>query len=550
MTYFIRANARPQGRADLRLVVNAGSILEDDDQLGAAHFIEHMSFNGTRRFPKNELVSYLQSLGVRLGGDLNATTGFDETTYMLPIPVGDPVLLETGLAILREWAGNALLTDADIDSERAVVLAELRSGQAADARVRRQTMPRMFNGSRYASAAAHRHRAEPAHDDAGRAPPLLSRLVPSRPPGGDRRGRHRRRRHGAPHQGPLRRPPRRRRTRGHGRRRFDIPARTSMDALVVVDPELPSGRIDVTSYVRPQPSMATIGAYDALLQDQLVNRMLGMRLYELTDQPVRPFLAARAAAVTGRPRLRGVRRDRGHCRPGSRRGHARPRHRDRTGKTIRVLRSRSSTRPRRTSSNNYAEANAERNTSESDSLADELGRHFLTDEPVPGIAWEYERVKQLIPSLTLDAFNAHARKVLDEPGSQPFVLMAAPSAAGGDGGGPAERGDGGAAGRARRPIAASRSTRSCSEREPQPGRLVSETTDAALGTHDAHVRERRPGGPEADRLQERRDPALRPPATAGSTSTSRPTTRTRRTWSSRSSRWATARSRRRRSSGS
>ena len=122
LSYYIRQNARPQGRAELRLVVNAGSILEDDDQLGAAHFIEHMSFNGTRRFPKNELVSYLQSVGVRLGGDLNANTGYDETIYILPIPVGRPPACSTpGSSILREWAGNALLNDADIDTERGVV---------------------------------------------------------------------------------------------------------------------------------------------------------------------------------------------------------------------------------------------------------------------------------------------------------------------------------------------------------------------------------------------------------------------------------------------
>src|SRR6476620_10289809 len=139
-----------EGRAELRLVVNAGSILEDDDQRGAAHFIEHMSFNGTRRFPRNELISYLQSVGVRLGSDLNANTGYDETIYILPVPVGDHQVLDTGLAILREWAGNALLADADIHTERAVVLAELRSGAAADSRVQRQIMPRMFNGSRYA----------------------------------------------------------------------------------------------------------------------------------------------------------------------------------------------------------------------------------------------------------------------------------------------------------------------------------------------------------------------------------------------------------------
>ena len=151
LRYFVRPNKQPVGRVELRLVVNAGSILEDDDQLGAAHFIEHMSFNGTRRFPKNELVSYLQSVGVRLGGDLNANTGYDETIYILPLPVGNREVLETGLAILREWAGNALLTDADIEAERGVVLAELRSGQAAEERVRRQSLPRLFNNSLYAA---------------------------------------------------------------------------------------------------------------------------------------------------------------------------------------------------------------------------------------------------------------------------------------------------------------------------------------------------------------------------------------------------------------
>ena len=169
--------------------MNAGSILEDDDQLGAAHFIEHMSFNGTRRFPKNELISYLQSLGVRLGSDLNANTGYDETIYILPIPVGDRQVLETGLAILREWAGNALLADADIDTERGVVMAELRSGQAADERVRRQTMPAHVQWQPLRVAGADRHRAQPADDDRRRAPAVLQGLVPSRSPGGYRRRR-------------------------------------------------------------------------------------------------------------------------------------------------------------------------------------------------------------------------------------------------------------------------------------------------------------------------------------------------------------------------
>jgi zinc protease len=86
LRYYIRKNAKPEKRAELRLVVNAGSILEDDDQRGLAHFLEHMAFNGTARFPKNQLVSYLESVGMRFGPDINASTSFDETIYELQIP--------------------------------------------------------------------------------------------------------------------------------------------------------------------------------------------------------------------------------------------------------------------------------------------------------------------------------------------------------------------------------------------------------------------------------------------------------------------------------
>ena len=97
LTYYIRHNGLPEKRVELRLVVNAGSVLEDDDQLGLAHFMEHMNFNGTKRFPKNELVSYLQSIGVEFGADLNAYTSFDETVYILPVPTDKPGLVDKGL---------------------------------------------------------------------------------------------------------------------------------------------------------------------------------------------------------------------------------------------------------------------------------------------------------------------------------------------------------------------------------------------------------------------------------------------------------------------
>lgn len=150
LTYYIQNNPKPENKVELRLVVNAGSILEDEDQLGLAHFMEHMNFNGTKNFKKNELVDYLQSIGVKFGAHLNAYTSFDQTVYILPIPSDDPEKLEQGFQIIEDWAHNALLTDEEIDNERGVVLEEYRLGQGADERMMQKYLPKMMYGSMYA----------------------------------------------------------------------------------------------------------------------------------------------------------------------------------------------------------------------------------------------------------------------------------------------------------------------------------------------------------------------------------------------------------------
>jgi len=150
LTYYIRKNTKPEKRVEMRLVVNAGSVLEDENQLGLAHFMEHMNFNGTKRFPKNELVSYLQSIGVEFGADLNAYTGFDETVYILPVPTDKPELVEKGLQILEDWAHNALLDSMEIEKERGVVIEEWRLSRGADERLMKQTLPVQYRGSKYA----------------------------------------------------------------------------------------------------------------------------------------------------------------------------------------------------------------------------------------------------------------------------------------------------------------------------------------------------------------------------------------------------------------
>jgi zinc protease len=148
-TYYIRKNTEPAGRVQLYLVNKVGSVLERDDQRGLAHFMEHMSFNGTTHYPKNELVHYLQKSGVRFGADLNAYTSFDETVYQLPIPTDDPVLLKNSLQIMRDWAANATLDQKEINDERGVVLEEKRLGKGAQERMREKTFPVILNHSRY-----------------------------------------------------------------------------------------------------------------------------------------------------------------------------------------------------------------------------------------------------------------------------------------------------------------------------------------------------------------------------------------------------------------
>src|ERR1043165_9542039 len=135
LRYYIRKNAKPEKRAELRLVVNAGSVLESDDQLGLAHFVEHTAFNGTTHFAKNDLVKYLQSIGVRFGADLNAYTGFDETVYILPVPTDTARIVEQAFTILEDWAHGQVFDSTEVADERGVVREEWRLGKGASDRM-------------------------------------------------------------------------------------------------------------------------------------------------------------------------------------------------------------------------------------------------------------------------------------------------------------------------------------------------------------------------------------------------------------------------------
>src|SRR5437588_5790281 len=149
MRYYIRENHKPEKRAELRLVVNAGSVLEDEDQRGLAHMVEHMAFRGTKRFAGNQISSYLESVGMRYGPDINAFTSFDETVYEITIPTDTASIVNKGFQILSEWAHNVAFEPSQIEKERPVVIEEWRLGQGAEKRMQNKLVPVLFEGSRY-----------------------------------------------------------------------------------------------------------------------------------------------------------------------------------------------------------------------------------------------------------------------------------------------------------------------------------------------------------------------------------------------------------------
>ncbi|TDB65947.1 M16 family metallopeptidase [Arundinibacter roseus] len=287
LTYYIRKNVEPKNRAELRLVLKAGSILETDEQQGLAHFMEHMSFNGTKNFPKNELVNFLQKTGVRFGADLNAYTSFDETVYMLPIPTDSAGLLEKGLLVLEDWAHNALLDPAEIDKERGVVLEESRLGRGAQQRMRDQYLKMILNNSRYAD------RLPIGKDDVLQnfKPEVLKKYYQDwyRPDlmaviaVGDFEvetvEKIIKEKFGSisnPKNAPE-------------RIEYTIPLDGTNNVAIVTDPEQPQNIIQVI-YKQPEFKEKTLADSRTAISYELFNAMMGDRMQELTQQADPPFL--------------------------------------------------------------------------------------------------------------------------------------------------------------------------------------------------------------------------------------------------------------------
>ena len=192
LRFYIRPNPKPAREVELRLVVKAGSVLEDDDQRGLAHFVEHMQFQGSKHFPGQSIASFLSSIGLSIGEDANAA---DELRrHAVPrcaCPTDRPGILDKALTVLEDWAGGALFEPAAIERQRPIVLAEWRRNLGAERTDRREVAPRAAGGIAIRRPIADRDHVGDRDRAARTADAVLSRLVP---PGSDGRDRRRRRR--------------------------------------------------------------------------------------------------------------------------------------------------------------------------------------------------------------------------------------------------------------------------------------------------------------------------------------------------------------------
>lgn len=426
LTYYIRKNQKPENKVELRLVINAGSILEDDDQQGLAHFTEHMAFNGSANFKKNDIVSFLQSIGVEFGADLNAYTGFDETVYILPVPTEKKENVEKAFQILQDWASAVAFDTEEIEKERGVVLEEERSGRGAEERMFRLTYPKMLEGSRYADRlpigkveVLKSFKPEVIrrfYKDWYR-PNLMAVIVVGDldPAEAERLIKK--------HFSDLKNP-----SNPRPRKAADVPPRTKSEALVVTDKEATHHLIDINYSYKPLKEQNTLGAYREYLIRNLFTSMLSQRMQELMQKEEPPFLYA---ANTFGSLARGYESynayaylGKGGVEPAVKALIAENERARKFGFTQAEL-----DRIKKTMMKSIERAYNERDKTESARLTGEYIRNFLEDEPIPGIENEYKYYERFMNDISLEEVNKYVASTIPSAGEPKLIIFTGPEKA-------------------------------------------------------------------------------------------------------------------------
>ena len=420
LKFYIRKNGRPEKRVSLRLAVKAGSLEEHDDQLGLAHLIEHMAFNGSEHFKPGEVVSYFERLGARLGPHVNAQTSFDETIYMLDLPTDQGDVLSKGLLALADFAGGLTFDPVEVDKERGVVIEEWRGGLGAGSRIRDKEIPIIFYKSRYAdrlpigkpdiirNAPVARLRAfydawyrpeRMAVIAVGDIDPAAMQASITSTFGGLRD-----------------------RAKAEKVPNGTVTMKHPVMVTVITDPELTRTNVQVLrKHVKAGDQR--VADYRQSLVDRMAQSMLNDRLAEIARRPDAKFLGAGVGTESITPEVEGfvlnVRAPDDKIEEGM------------TAVAVEAKRARdfgfSASELERTTKNlmaGYEQIYAERDKSESASFAQELLSLFLQNEPAPGIAYEYELAKELVPTITTADVADAMRRLMKDEGK--VILVTAP----------------------------------------------------------------------------------------------------------------------------
>jgi len=401
LRYYIRVNEKPENRAIVRLVVNAGAVLEDDDQDGFAHLGEHMAFNGTKNFEKQELVDYLESIGMKFGPEVNAGTGYDYVHYILQLPTDSLHQFEKGFQVLEDWAHQVTYDDEEIQKERGVVIEEWRLYRGATARMEDKWFPILFQGSKYAERniigdiellknddndAVRRFYKDWYRPDlfaviaigdfdADYVKTLIESHFASIPMPEDPRARE----------------------------YYPVPDHQETLYAIVTDPEAPRTDVQIL-FKRDVKKITTIGDYRHSLVERLYNQMQNIRLNELRQQADPPFMYGFASTIKFIQTkdlyymVAGVKED------GIERGIE-----TLFTEALRVKRhgflASELDRARAAILRMYEQAYNERDKTESIAYADEYLRNFIYDETIPGIENEYHYAKTMLPGISLQEVN-------------------------------------------------------------------------------------------------------------------------------------------------
>ena len=421
MTYYVRANENPQNRAELMLIVKAGSVDEDDDQKGLAHFAEHMAFNGTKNFPKHELINYFESIGMEFGPEINAYTSFDETVYMLKVPLDSTLYMEKGLQVLYDWANQITDSDEEIDNERGIILEEERGGRNANFRMQQEWLPVFLHDSKYAE----------------RLPIGDVDIIENAPPEKLRRFRNDWYRPDLQavivvgdfnqekmveqvkekfSQIPAPENPREKKI-------FDIPDHEETLVSITTDKEA-QYPVAYVFHKHPLEKAKTIDDYRKSILHSLYNTMINTRLSEKTQEAEPPFIVGQSTFTE----LFGPKSvyqsaavcNNGKIEEGLKAVLLENERVKRFGFTESELE-----RQKSALLNQIEKAYNERETRKSINYAQEYQRNFLmTEEPIPGIENEYEYFKTFLPEITLEEVNSLADKWITEENR--VVVVTAP----------------------------------------------------------------------------------------------------------------------------